>query len=86
MSDQDPDRTIHETNLPSEKNDSDGSLSLWLQSANAIPSPFGRTLCLGSQVIVGMRYQGGAEELVNELVPGEQITLLREPENRFDHR
>ena len=86
MSDQDPDRYGMDAHLPSQMDDSGGALTLWLHSAHSIPSPFDRDIFLGRQAIVGMRYQGGAEELVNDLVPGERITLLREPENRFDHR
>ena len=86
MSDQDPDRNNMDTNLPSETDDSESALSLWMHSDQNIPLQFGRDIYLERQAIVGMRYQGGAEELVNQLTPGEKITLLREPENRFDHR
>ena len=86
MSDQDPDRNNNDRNLPSRTDDPGSALSLWMHSEYGLSSPFTRDIYLGRQIIVGMRYQGGAEELVNELVPGEKITLLRESENRFDHR
>ena len=86
MSDQDPDRGNSDTNFPSETDDSERGLSLWMHSEDNLAFPFNRDIYLGQQAIVGMRFQGGAKELVNELACGEKITLLREPENRFDHR
>ena len=85
MSDQDPERNNRDTNLPSKTDDSDGALSLWMHSGQSIPSPFAKDIYLGQQAIVGIRFQGGAKELVNELVPGERLPMLREPENRFDN-
>ena len=73
MSDQDPERNKMDTSLSSRTDASDGALSLWMHSVHSIPSPFARDIYLGQQAIVGMRFQGGAEELVNELVPGERI-------------
>lgn len=84
MSDHDPDRNSMESNLPSKADEAEDALAMWMHSEPGIPSLFTRDIFLGLQVIVGMRYQGGAEQLLNDLVPGEKITLLREPGNRFD--
>ncbi len=61
-----------------------GGLTAAMHSGFGIESPFTREISLGKQPIVGMRYQGGSDELVQDLEPGSRITFLREPENRFD--
>ena len=92
MSDQDSDWNSNsnskgnDTNIPSIPDDSETAISQWMHSEGGMPLPFTRDIYLERQGIVGMRFQGGAEELVKDLSPGERITFLREPENRFDHR
>ncbi|MBQ4177336.1 MAG: hypothetical protein II640_07730 [Lachnospiraceae bacterium] len=61
-----------------------GGLTAAMHSGFGIESPFTREIFLGKQPIVGMRYQGGSDELVQDLEPGSRVTFLREPENRFD--
>ncbi|MBP3900427.1 MAG: hypothetical protein J6D53_03070, partial [Blautia sp.] len=41
---------------------------------------------LTRQMIVGTRYVGGSDELVEELTPGSRVNLLHETDNRFDSR
>lgn len=86
MPDQDTERNRNDANLPSEPDEFQSAISLWMHSEYSMPAPLSRDIYLGQQSIVGMRYQGGAGELVNELTEGEKITLIREPENRFDQR
>lgn len=71
------------TNLPGISN---GDLSALLQGSDEMPSPFSKEIYIGRQSIVGMRFQGGAETLVNDLKPGDRILLLREPENEYDEQ
>ena len=47
---------------------------------------FSKDIYLVHQMIVGMRYQGGADDLVEDLKPGSRVTFLREPDNEYDHR
>ncbi len=61
-----------------------GGLTSVLHSGFGITSPFTREIYLGEQVIVGMRFQGGSDQLVATLKPGCKVTFMREPENRFD--
>lgn len=61
-----------------------GGLASVLHSGFGITSPFTREIYLGEQVIVGMRFQGGSDQLVATLKPGCKVTFMREPENRFD--
>ena len=65
------------SNLPGISN---GDLTALLQGSGEIPSPFSQEIYIGRQSIVGMRFQGGAETLVNDLKPGDRILLLRETE------
>ena len=69
------------SNLPEISN---GDLSALLQSSDEMPSPFSKEIYIGRQSIVGMRFQGGAMELVNDLKPGDRISFLREPNNEYD--
>ena len=55
-----------------------------LHSGSGIESPFMRDIFLLRQAIVGTRFLGGSDELVEDLVPGSRVTLIREPDNRFD--
>lgn len=45
---------------------------------------FSKDIPLGSQLIVGARFQGGASDLLRDLKTGKHVTLMREPDNRFD--
>jgi hypothetical protein len=45
---------------------------------------FSKDIPLGSQLIVGARFQGGADDLLRDLKTGKHVTLMREPDNRFD--
>ena len=49
-----------------------------------IPSPFMKEVFLLRQAIVGTRYLGGSDELVEDLKPGSRITFVAEPDNKFD--
>ena len=71
------------TNLPEISN---GGLSTLLHGSAGLMSPFSKEIYIGRQVIVGMRFQGGADALIKDLKPGDKITLLREPENEYDTR
>ena len=64
---------------------SGGSLTALLHSGDALP-PMMRDIFLVKQSIVGTRFLGGSEDLVEDLAPGSKVTLLREPDNRFDDR
>ena len=55
-----------------------------MHSDMGFSSPFMREIYLRKQAIVGTRFQGGPEELVEDLDKGSRINFLREPENRFD--
>lgn len=59
-------------------------LTAAMHSGFGIDSPFTRDIPLGRQAIVGMRFQGGSDELVQDQEPGSRISFLRETENRFD--
>ena len=71
------------SNLPGISN---GDLTVLLQGSDEMPSPFSQEIYIGRQSIVGMRFQGGADTLVNDLKPGDRIMLLREPENEYDEQ
>ena len=51
-----------------------------------VQAAFSKDIYLVHQMIVGMRYQGGADDLVEDLKPGSRVTFLREPDNEYDHR
>lgn len=63
-----------------------GSVSALMHSEKGLDSPFMRDIPLGRQTIVGMRYQGGAYDLIDDLHPGSRISFVREPDNAFDDR
>ena len=69
--------------LPAESLGS-ANLAEILHTGNGIESPFMRDIFLVRQVIVGTRFQGGSDELVEDLKPGCRVSFVREPENRFD--
>ncbi len=62
-----------------------GGLTAAIHSGFGIESPFTREIFLTKQAIVGMRFQGGSDQLTGDMKPGDRITFVREPENRFDH-
>ena len=49
-----------------------------------IPSPFMKHIFLLQQAIVGTRYLGGSDDLVEDLKPGSYIHFVTEPDNKFD--
>ena len=63
---------------------SNGDLSALLHGSDGLFSPFSKEIYIGRQSIVGMRFQGGAAALVNDLRPGDRISFLREPDNEYD--
>ncbi|MBQ8306443.1 MAG: hypothetical protein IJX90_09555 [Blautia sp.] len=60
------------------------ALSAAMHMGSGFASPFMKDICLKRQRIVGVRYQGGSDELVEGLPPGSRVTFIREPDNRFD--
>lgn len=73
-----PDGTV------SVKDNGINSLTAAMHSGLGIDSPFTREIFLTKQAIVGMRFQGGSDDLMEDLEPGSRITFIREPENRYD--
>ena len=65
---------------------SGSALSTVMHSGPGVLSPFMKEIYLTRQIIVGLRYQGGAKELLKDLKPGEKVSFLREPDNRFDRK
>ena len=65
-----------------------GAITALLHSGSGVDirSAFTRDIYLVHQMIVGMRYQGGADDLIRDLHPGSRVTFLREPDNAFDKR
>ena len=51
-----------------------------------IGASLAKDLFLGYQMIVGMRFNGGADTILRDLDPGEKVSLLSEPENPYDKR
>ena len=60
------------------------SLTSMMHTGLGIESPFMREIYLKRQCIVGTRYVGGSDELVEDLKEGSRITFLRESDNQFD--
>ena len=60
------------------------SLAELLHAGMGVPSPFMKEIFLVRQSIVGTRYVGGSDELMEELVPGSRITFVAEPDNAYD--
>ena len=60
------------------------SLSELLHAGLSAASPFMRDIFLVQQAIVGTRFLGGSDELVEDLKPGSRITLIAEPDNKYD--
>lgn len=77
-----------------EKKESGGELSLRgiekdglmtiMNSQEDLLSSFSKDIPLGSQLIVGMRFQGGAHEMAGQLTNGARVSLMREPDNAYD--
>ena len=67
---------------PSEK--SETSLTELMHAGLGIPSPFMKEIFLIRQAIVGTRYLGGSDELVEDLHPGSRIFFVAEPDNKYD--
>ena len=57
-----------------------------LHGGASLSSAMTRDIFLTRQTVVGTRYVGDADALVEELVPGSRVTLLHEADNRFDAR
>ena len=60
------------------------SLSELMHARLDIPSPFMKDIFLLRQAIVGTRYLGGSDKLVEDLKPGGRISFVAEPDNKFD--
>ena len=86
MSAADPDRNEDSFIPPAETDAYPDDLSWLMHSDPGMPLPLTKDIPLGRQAIVGMRFQGGAQELLEDLSPGDRITFIREPDNRFDER
>ncbi len=63
-----------------------GGLTAAAHSGFGIETLFSREILLCRLPIVGMRFQGGADDLIGDLKTGSRIVLLREPQNRFDSK
>ena len=59
-------------------------LSELMHAGLGVPSPFMKDIFLLQQAIVGTRYLGGSDELVDDLKPGSRISFITEPENKYD--
>ena len=59
------------------------SLTELVHAGLDIPSPFSKEIFLAHQSIVGTRYLGGSDELVEDLKPGDRVSFVTEPDNRF---
>ena len=59
-------------------------LSKMLHSGLGVMPSFMKDIFLKKQGIVGARYQGGSDELMEDLDPGTRVTFLREPDNQHD--
>ena len=63
---------------------SSASLTELMHSGIGLPSPFMKEIFLLRQAIVGTRFLGGSDELVEDLRPGSRITFVAEPDNPYD--
>ena len=79
---------LTEQNRKQELAISDGGITALLHGSGSfdVQAAFSKDIYLVHQMIVGMRYQGGADELLHDLKPGSRVTFLREPDNEYDHR
>ena len=76
--------TFSSTSLTEKGLGGGSALTSMMHTGLGIESPFMREICLKRQCIVGTRYQGGSDELVEDLTEGSRITFLREPDNQYD--
>ena len=60
------------------------SLAELMHARLDVPSPFMKEIFLLRQAIVGTRYLGGSDELVEDLKPGSRISFVAEPDNKYD--
>ena len=84
-----PDRTYemeadHSSSALADPAKSTASLSALLHAGLGVPSPFMKDIFLVRQAIVGTRYLGGSDELVDDLKPGSRISFIAEPDNKYD--
>ena len=79
---------LTEQNRKQELAISDAGITALLHGSGSfdVQAAFSKDIYLVHQMIVGMRYQSGADELVQDLKPGSRVTFLREPDNEYDHR
>jgi len=70
--------------VPADSVKGTASLSELMHAGLDIPSPFMKDIFLVKQAIVGTRYQGGSDELVDDLKPGSRVMFIAEPDNRYD--
>ena len=61
-------------------------LTKLLHSGFGMTPSFMKDVFIKRQSIVGARYQGGSDELMEDLDPGTKVTFLREPDNKFDRK
>ena len=67
--------------LPSEVN---GGKLVTLLNEGSLPMPFVRDILLIRTFVAGTAYVPGIGDLVSRMEVGERLTLVREPQNRFD--
>ena len=60
------------------------SLTELMHSRLDIPSPFMKDVFLLRQAIVGTRFLGGSDKLVEDLKPGSRVSFVAEPDNTYD--
>ena len=60
------------------------SLSELMYAGMEAPSPFMKDIFLVKQAIVGTRYLGGSDDLVEDLMPGSRVSFVAEPDNAYD--
>ncbi len=66
--------------------DEQGLALINLMHGIGIGASLAKDLFLGYQMIVGMRFNGGADVILSELNPGEKVSLVRETDNPYDKR
>ena len=76
--------TEYTSNALTDPEGAGASLTELMHAGLDIQSPFMKDIFLIRQAIVGTRYLGGSDELVEDLVPGSHISFIAEPDNRFD--
>ena len=76
--------SLDEHNALSDPERSGMSLTELMHASLDIPSPFMKNIFLLRQAIVGTRYLGGSDELVEDLQPGSRISFVAEPDNKYD--